>query len=124
MKKPAEQGNPKAKAQLVDFPVFASNDPVGRVSAMAIAGRRDMQVSVRGERLIEYEVEVFRSLSHEEVARDLTLEQLVETFKVKMYNESIPDQTVYDLLFGDRLERQWARAYRAREQPFWKRILK
>lgn len=124
IKKAARKDAPKARGQLVDVPVFASEDPVGRVTAMATAGRRDMHVSVRGERLIEHEIEVRRTASHEEIARELSLEELVEIFKVKMYNEKISDQTVYDQMFGDRLERQWARAFRAGEQPFWKKFFK
>lgn len=124
MKKPNWSHRPKAKTQRVTVPVFANSDPVGRVMAMAVSGRREMHVSVRGERLIENEIEVFHTPSHEEIARDLTLEELVEIFKVKMYDENIPDQTVYDQLFGDRLERQWARAFRAGGLSFWKKILK
>lgn len=119
MKKPARQQTPEVEAELVRLPVFANSDPVGRMAAMAVSGSREMQVSVRGERVVEHEV--VRMPPLEDIARDVPLPQLVEVLKIKMYNEAIADQTVYDLLFEDRLEQQWAREYRAQTKPFWKK---
>jgi len=127
MKNVSRQAKPKAQVDLITVPVFTGHDPVSQVMALSVAGQRDMNISVRGERVLEVEVERIPSL--EQVSRDLTLEQLVEILKVKMYNESISDQAVYDVLFEDRLERQWARAYRVNEHEarapanvaFWKK---
>lgn len=127
MKKTTRPDKPKVKADLITVPIFTGHDPVGQVMALAVAGQRDMNISVRGERVLEVEVERMPAL--EQVSQDLSLKQLVEMLKIKMYNESISDQTVYDVLFEDRLERQWARAYRVNEHEtrapanmtFWKK---
>ncbi len=121
MTTPPKQKGPKAEAALVRLPVFASPDPIGRAMAMAIAGKREMQVSVRGERLVEHIVEVERELSMENIIREVPITDLIEVIKIKMYDENINDQMVYDLLFEDRLERQWARAYRSETKSFWKK---
>lgn len=127
MKKVTQQAKPKAEEKLITVPVFTGHDPVSQVMALSVAGQRDMNISVRGERVVEVEVERMPSL--ESISRDLSLKQLTEILKVKMYNEAISDQTVYDVLFEDRLERQWARAYRVNEHEtrapanmaFWKK---
>ena len=104
------KSTPEVKAELVSFPVFAGRDPISQVVDMVVAGQRELKVSLRGERVIEINVEKMPPL--EQLSQDLSMEQLIELLKIKMYNENINDQTVYDILFEDRLELQWARAYR------------
>jgi len=98
----------------ITLPVFEGTDPVGRATVALLAGRRNIEISVRGERVVEIEKvqdrEVIRETTQEEISRKYTLAQLAQILLVKMYNEAIPDQVVYDELFGTRLEDAWAQA--------------
>lgn len=102
---------PKSSPKLAEviLPVFPSSDPVGRATSAAFTAQRRLEVSIRGERVFEQQIEVDRDRSHQELSEQLSLDELAKILLHKMYQESIADQTVYDRLFGKRLEEAWAR---------------
>ena len=104
----AKKTKSSPKLTEVILPVFPSSDPVGRVTAAAFTSQRRLEVSIRGERVFEQQIEVDRDWSHLEMSERLSLDELVKILLHKMYQDAIADQTVYDLLFGKRLEEEWA----------------
>lgn len=104
----------------VTLPVFSSNDPVARAQVLSLGGQRNLNISLRGEKVIERVVEkvvetveekvvervVKEEVSLEEISHRVGVEELIEILKIKMYRENIEDMQVYDLLFEDRLKRK------------------
>ncbi|WP_321365612.1 hypothetical protein [uncultured Celeribacter sp.] len=79
---------------VLNLPVFPSTDPTARAITSMLAGQRNLNFTMHSG----------SSLDHAQISRDLTLDELLEILKVKMYNENIDDPVVYSKLFGTRLE--------------------
>ncbi|WP_270725914.1 hypothetical protein [Shimia sp. Alg240-R146] len=98
MTKP-EDADPKpgkmVQAEVVTLPVFPAVDPVSRLQAVALAGKLPVKLQFK---------EVNKTGTRDNKPFELPLADLIEGLKIKMFNESIPDQSVYDLLFEDRLQ--------------------
>ncbi|KPA20548.1 hypothetical protein shim_35390 [Shimia sp. SK013] len=83
-------------SEVVTLPVFPAVDPVSRLQAIALAGKLPVKLQFKeGTKTVKRDVKSF----------DFPLADLIEGLKIKMFKEKITDQTVYGILFEDRLQK-------------------